>query len=175
MTEHQLEGHRQAQFDRRSGKERRWHERRLVPISTAVLEARKERRKGERRSGKDRRRAAPPVVARRRSRPRPGATTAKKTKEEIINDLDAYIKDGGGGYLDWYVGTASDARDRLFSDHGVREEGDLWIYRQTSFSGVAREIKDYFVNTLGTDGGTGRGVVLIDMVYAYKKAPHTNP
>lgn len=175
MTERQLEDHRRGQFDRRSGKERRWRERRLVPISAAVLEARKERRKGERRSGKDRRRAVPPAVARRRSRSGPGATTTTKTKEEIINDLDSYIKDGGGGYPAWYVGIASDARDRLFSDHGVKEKGDLWICRQTSFSGVAREIEDYFVNTLGTDGGTGKGVVLIDMVYAYKKASHTDP
>jgi hypothetical protein len=147
----------------------------LAPISTAVLKARKERRKGERRSGKDRRRAVPPGVASRRSRTGREATTTTKTKEEIINDLDAFIKDGGGGYPAWYVGVASDARDRLFSDHGVKEEGDLWIYRRTSFSGVAREIKDYFVNTLGTDGGAGRGVVIIDMVYAYKKASHTNP
>ena len=175
MKERHLEGHRRAQFDRRSGKERRWRERRLIPISTAMLEVRKERRKGERRSGKERREALPPAVARRRSRTGPGATTTTKTKQEIINDLDAYIKDGGGGYPAWYVGIASDAPDRLFSDHKVKEKGDSWIFRRASFSAVAREIKDYFVNTLGTDGGTGRGVVLIDMVYAYKKASHTDP
>ncbi len=155
-----------AQFNRRSGNERRRGERRLISVSTAVLEARKERREGERRSGKERR---------RRSRTGPRATPTTTTKQEIINDLDAYIKDGGGGYPAWYVGIASDAPDRLFSDHKVKEKGDSWIFRRASFSAVAREIKDYFVNTLGTDGGTGRGVVLIDMVYAYKKASHTDP
>ncbi|MHC4709065.1 MAG: hypothetical protein ACYTA3_01200 [Planctomycetota bacterium] len=175
MKERHLEGHRRAQFDRRSGKERRLRERRLTPISTALLAVRKERREGERRSGKDRRKAVMPAGARRRSRTGPGATTTTTTKQEIINDLDAYIRDGGGGYSAWYVGIASDARDRLFSDHKVKEKGDLWILRRASFSAVAREIQDYFVNTLGTDGGAGRGVVLIDMVYAYKKASHTNP
>jgi hypothetical protein len=147
----------------------------LVPISTAVLEVRRERRKSERRSGRERRGAVSAAAVRRRSPPGAGAAPTTKTKQEIINDLDAFIKDGGGGYQAWYVGTASDARDRLFNDHKVMEKGDSWIYRQASFSGVAREIEDYFVNTLGTDGGTGRGVVLIVMVYAYKKAPHTNP
>ena len=155
----------QVQFDRRSGKERRWRERRLIPISTAILEVRKERREGERRSGKERR---------RRSHTGP-ATTTTKTKQEIINDLDAYIKDGGGGYAAWYVGIASDARDRLFNNHKVKEKGDSWVFRQTSFSAVAREIEDYFVNTLGTGGGARRGVVFTDMVYAYKKASHTDP
>jgi hypothetical protein len=55
MKERHLEGRRRAQFDRRSGKERRRGERRLIPMSTAALKGRKERRKGERRSGKERR------------------------------------------------------------------------------------------------------------------------
>ena len=130
----------------------------MISISKAALVARKERREGERRSGKERR-----------------GIPATKTKQEIINDLDAHMKDGGGGYPAWYVGIASDARDRLFNDHRVKEKGDSWVFRQTSFSGVAREIQDYFVDTLGTDGGAGKGVVFTDMVYAYKKASHTDP
>lgn len=174
MTERQLESERPPQFERRSGKERRWHERRLVPVSAAIQQVRRERRRGERRSGRDRR-AVPPAVARRRSRPPREAASATKSKEDIIHDLDAYMQEGGGKYSAWYVGIASDARDRLFNDHKVKENGDLWIYRRTNFSGVAREIQEYFVNSLGTDGGSGRGVVLTDTVYAYKKAPHTNP
>ncbi len=60
MKERQLEGRRRAEFDRRSGKERRRGERRLIPISTAALEGREERRKGERRSGKERGEAGKP-------------------------------------------------------------------------------------------------------------------
>jgi hypothetical protein len=98
-----------------------------------------------------------------------------KNKQEIINDINAYIQQGGGGYGSWYVGISKDARDRLFSSHNVKEEGDWWIYRQASSSQVAREIEYYFINSLGTDGGTGGGDVTADIVYAYKKRPHTDP
>ena len=81
----------------------------------------------------------------------------------------------GGEYSAWYVGISKDAKDRLFNDHSVREKKDNWIYRSASSSQTAREVEDYFVNTLGTDGGTGGGDETSDMVYAYKKAKHTNP
>lgn len=97
------------------------------------------------------------------------------SKEEIISVIKEYIQKGGGGYRAWYVGISKDARDRLFNGHGVRENGDWWIYRTASSSTVAREIEHYFVNILGTDGGTGGGAEMADMVYAYKKAAHTNP
>jgi hypothetical protein len=98
-----------------------------------------------------------------------------KGKQEIINDIKKHIQDGGGGYSAWYVGIASDARDRLFNNHGVSEKDDWWIYRQASSSQVAREIEVYFVNILGTDGGAGGGDETTDTVYAYKKSSHTNP
>ncbi len=98
-----------------------------------------------------------------------------KTKQEIVGKVDAYIRTGSGGYRAWYVGIASDARERLFTDHKVKEKGDAWIYRGCGSSTIAREIEDYFVNTKGTDGGTGGGDASTDMVYAYKKAPHTDP
>ena len=98
-----------------------------------------------------------------------------KSKQEIINDISAHIQKSGGGYRAWYVGISKNARDRLFSSHKVREENDWWIYRQAGSSQVAREIENYFVNSLGTDGGTGGGDVTADEVYAYKKASHTDP
>lgn len=98
-----------------------------------------------------------------------------KNKQEIIADINEHIRKGGGGYSAWYVGISQDARDRLFNAHNVKEKGDWWIHRQCSSAGVAREIEAYYINTLGTDGGTGGGDETADMVYAYKKAVHTNP
>ena len=46
-----------------------------------------------------------------------------KIKAEIIEDIKVYIQNWGGKYPDWYVGITSDPRQRLFSDHGVREKG----------------------------------------------------
>ncbi|MDA2936473.1 hypothetical protein MYX06_04615 [Patescibacteria group bacterium AH-259-L05] len=96
-----------------------------------------------------------------------------KSKEVIIKEIMAHIKSRGGKYSDWYVGIASDARARLFNDHNVNEESDAWIYREAGDSEVAREIEEYFVNTLGTDGGSGGGDHTTKFVYAYKKKSHT--
>jgi len=95
-------------------------------------------------------------------------------KQTIINDIKNHINKNGGSYSDWYVGIAKNPRDRLFQDHNVRQSGEAWIFRQAESETIARQIEDYFVNTLGTDGGTGGGVSP-DHVYAYKKTSHSNP
>ncbi len=98
-----------------------------------------------------------------------------KSKGEIIDDIKAHIKKSEYSYSSWYVGISKDARDRLFSDHKVKEEGAWWIYKQASSTQIAREIEDYFVDTLGTAGGPGGGDEDADMVYAYKKENYTDP
>lgn len=98
------------------------------------------------------------------------------SKENIIKDISEYIQESGiKKWFAWYVGISKDARNRLFNEHGVSEDGDGWIYCQANSSNAAREVEDYFVNTLGTDGGTGGGDDESDMVYAYRKENHTNP
>jgi hypothetical protein len=88
-------------------------------------------------------------------------------------EIKKYIDDGGGRYREWYVGIAADARKRLFTDHGVREKGDMWIFRTFASADDARKVEDYFVNTLGTDGGPGGGDDDSKSVYAYHKEAHT--
>ena len=94
-----------------------------------------------------------------------------KSKQEIIDDIDRFITSGGGGYRAWYVGISSAAKARL-AEHKAK---DAWIYRTATSSQVAREIEDHFVNSCRTDGGTGGGDETATKVYAYKKAPYTNP
>jgi len=98
-----------------------------------------------------------------------------KDKDAIIDDIKNYIAENGGSYSDWYVGIASKPKERLFQDHKVKENTATWIYQKTESANIARSIEDYFVNTLGTDGGTGGGDDSTDSVYAYKKFPHTDP
>ncbi len=98
-----------------------------------------------------------------------------KTKQEILDDIKAHISEEGSGYSSWYVGISKDAKDRLFNEHDVKEEGDWWICCEASSSSAAREIEDYLVNALGTDGGVGGGDEDSDQVYAYRKESHTNP
>ena len=96
-------------------------------------------------------------------------------KKEIIADIDTHIKRCGGTYSSWYTGVSKDAGDRLFNAHKVKQKKDAWIYRKASSSQVARECEEYFVKTLGTDGGMGGGDDTCDMVYAYKKQLYTKP
>lgn len=96
-----------------------------------------------------------------------------KPKETIISEIKAFMSNWGGHYSDWYVGIASDPRQRLFNDHNVDEKNDAWIYREAMNSESARAIEDYFINTLGTDGDVGGGDDTSKFVYAYKKASHT--
>jgi hypothetical protein len=98
-----------------------------------------------------------------------------KSKQEIIDDIGAHISKCGGTNSGWYVGISKNAKDRLFNGHGVREKSDAWIYRTAGSSQTAREIEEYFINIIGTDGSSGGGDDTSDMVYAYKKAAHTNP
>lgn len=95
-------------------------------------------------------------------------------KQQIIQEMKAYISSHGGTYKEWYVGIASDPRQCLLNDHGVNENGDSWIYRTAVSSDKAREVEEYFLD-LGCDGDMGGGDSTTKAVYAYKKNPHTNP
>lgn len=97
-----------------------------------------------------------------------------KTDEVIITEIKTFLTKWGGRYSDWYVGIASNSRQRLFNDHNVDEKEDGWIFREAYSSDHARSVEDYFINILGTSGDTGGGDYSTKFVYAYKKANHTN-
>ena len=64
---------------------------------------------------------------------------------QIIAEIEAYIRKYGGSLYEWYVGIAANVSDRLFSDHQVREKGDAWIYRQAPNHELARQVENHFV------------------------------
>ena len=94
-------------------------------------------------------------------------------KETVKLEIEKYIQNSGESYSDWYVGIASDPRKRLFNDHNVDEKSGHWIFRECENSSVAREIEEYLINTLGTDGNPGGGDYSTKYVYAYKKTSST--
>ena len=96
-----------------------------------------------------------------------------KSKKEIIKDIQNYITKRGGAINGWYVGIAAKPRERLFDDHSVDEENDVWIYRQASSSSVAREIEKHFLDK-GARGGMGGGDDDTKSVYAYRISSHTH-
>jgi len=100
-------------------------------------------------------------------------STAAASQQQIAREIQEYMRQRGGTSRTWYVGIARDARARLFSDHGVREHSDAWIFRRAASSADARSVEKYFIDQCGTDGGPGGGDAYTVFVYAYKKASHT--
>ena len=97
-----------------------------------------------------------------------------KGVEQIIQEIDNYIRKYGGDYSRWYIGSASDPRDRLFNDHNVNKDRDSWIYRDCGSEAAARKVEQFFLRK-GCDGGTGGGDISTTNAYAYKMNDHTNP
>jgi len=98
-----------------------------------------------------------------------------KTEIEIIARFKNHITTCGGPCCDWYVGIAQNPVTRLFNDHVVNKQTDVWIYDYAYTSDVARSVEKYFIETLGCDGGAGGGDDTTNAVYAYKKNHRTNP
>ena len=96
-------------------------------------------------------------------------------KQEIIDDIKKYIKENRGDYNLWYVGVSSNARNSLFIEHKVKEKEDLWTYKTAVSSEIAREVERYFLIVLGTDGMIDSDDETARIVYAYRKAIHTDP
>ena len=98
-----------------------------------------------------------------------------KSKEVIIQEIMDHMNNScpkGTPYKKLYIGIAADATDRLFKDHSVDREKDIWIYRTASSDSVAREIEKHFIN-LGFDGGPGGGDDDTKMVYCFLQNSHT--
>lgn len=97
----------------------------------------------------------------------------KKTKEEIISDIDAHLaKSRKEYYSDFYIGITNDVDRRLFNEHGVRRENDWWIYRAAEDKETAQEVEEYYL-AKGMHGDTGGGTDETIYVYCYEVANHT--
>jgi len=88
-------------------------------------------------------------------------------KEQIVNDIKAHIQSNGGEYNNWHVGVCSNIHYQTLVEAKARHQ---FIARQAYSAYVAAEVQDYFVTTIGTDGGTCAEGTNADIIYAYKKS-----
>lgn len=98
-----------------------------------------------------------------------------KSEDQIKIIIKNYIDKNGGSYISWYVGIAENPKERLFDDHGVDEHIVPWIHEPATDASTARRIESYFINVIGTSGGTGGGTDKTKSVYAYRKTSSTKP
>ena len=84
---------------------------------------------------------------------------------KIVDDILNYI--GNDSKSSWYVGIATNVRNRLFVDHNVSEQKGRWIYRQADTEKTARDTENYLLENYPFKGNTGGGDYP-KYVYAYK-------
>ena len=88
-------------------------------------------------------------------------------QQSVISDIESYVARVDRAYSRWYIGIASDPRQRLFNDHAVDEKSGAWILRGCASSAAARDVENHFVRR-GMKGGPGGGDPSTKSVYAYK-------
>ncbi len=95
--------------------------------------------------------------------------------QQAATEMKAHMDKERSGYRNWYVGITGDLRARFFTEHGVHENNDWYIWRWLQTADDARAVESYFVDRLGADGGPGGGDTQSRCVYAYRKQRHTTP
>jgi len=70
-------------------------------------------------------------------------------RDELIDEIEGHIRKSGGGYGEWCVGTAKDARGPFFRRHQVADLGDGLAYREAFTSNAAQADVAHLVNDRG--------------------------
>jgi len=96
-------------------------------------------------------------------------------KGQIIENIYEDIKTRGGFPGAWCVGKSQYPQGRLFIDYKLDIEKDIFILIPANSAQEAKEILDYFINLIGTDGQLGAENHGARKIYAYKKSERTNP
>jgi hypothetical protein len=97
-----------------------------------------------------------------------------KEKSTIIKELHEKITSNGDRYHNWYVGISKNPNYCLH-DHKVEADFPYQYKEEACSSEDARNIEEYFVRLLNTDGDPGGGDQSATWIYAFKKGPGTRP
>ena len=88
-----------------------------------------------------------------------------------ITKIKGFIEKRGGAFKSWFVGIGKHAGMEL-KRHGVKRQGDCWIFVHADSATAAENVRSCLVETLGLltqDGPRG------DYVYAYRLGANTKP
>lgn len=89
------------------------------------------------------------------------------SKQEIIDNFKNYIQSRGGNYSNWYIGIACDPEDLFLQLQNL--DNQCWDYTHIYDPQVARQILDYFINTLGIKETVSSADATADIIYVYKR------
>jgi hypothetical protein len=89
--------------------------------------------------------------------------------------METYIRQGGGGYGDWFIGLADNPITPITEAFRLRKvQNHRFTYVETMSGEIAKAVADYFINACGMDGNiseTERGGGC-QALYLYKKTEH---
>ncbi len=92
----------------------------------------------------------------------------RKTKEQIITEIDAYLQKSDKKYWsDYYIGITNDIDRRLFTEHNVNRNNAWWIWEEATSKSVAQAVEEYYL-AKGMKGDTGGGTDDSTYVYCYE-------
>ena len=99
--------------------------------------------------------------------------TTTNIVDSIVKDILSYIFENDFQLSEWYVGIASNPREKLFQEHNVMEDSDLWIIRAAESITSAKSIAYHIISRYGTDGLLKSNSETSKFVYAFKKGLST--
>lgn len=96
----------------------------------------------------------------------------QKSRTQILEDLEGFMKRHTSARGDWYVGVAADARKELFDVHGFKAS-DVGLYRHAGSAGDASSLAGLLIKR-GAKGNADekRGA---DNVFLFQMNTHTKP
>jgi len=100
------------------------------------------------------------------------AQTPQKSRTQVLEDLEDFMKRHVSPRGEWYVGTALDGRKELFTVHGFKAT-DVGLYRQTGSESDASSLAGLLMKRGAKgDSATKRGAT---NVFLFRMNTHTNP
>ena len=93
------------------------------------------------------------------------------SREELIEEMESHIRKSGGGFGEWCIGTAKDARGPFFRRHLVADLGDELTYREAFTTNVAQAVVDHLVNDRGLEFDRDAVPEPGRIVFVYRESP----
>ena len=93
--------------------------------------------------------------------------------KQIIDEIETYIRRGGGQYRDWYVGIADNPINPIGKTEFFHKvQSHRFMYIETASTRESRAVAGFFVNILGTESNLDDDQANGDCraVFVYKKA-----
>jgi hypothetical protein len=91
-------------------------------------------------------------------------------ESEIVEDILAHIRQAGGDFSAWCVGTARDREGAFFRRHAAADLGDGLIYREAYTTFAADEVIARLVNDCGLQADHESVSHPGKIVFVYRKA-----